>query len=175
MHNAINTTNNIVSKATILMGIEDAKGCHRRWLNNVDLLIIKHTGKKVKEDKRIGRTHKDCEFGGWMDVHGVNLKKVKSLAKCIEEINTVHKRLHTEYQGIYNIYYMNPLKRPISYTAWTKNQNAVHAQEKLELEDIFATLKETSVELLQLLDDLKDLVNKIEYKELEETFKRGDF
>ena len=151
-----------MTKANILQELGKAKISHKRWVKRADHLI---SGLPVDKEF-IPLEATSCGFGRWLYSQGTQLRMIEATKYIIEEIEHHHDDLHDTYGEIYKLYYMMPENRSFLTKIFTFNSKKVSEKEKELAKKYFSQLKNSSEELLTLLDKLEDASIHITYEQL---------
>jgi len=140
-------------KSAILQEISDAKIAHRRWVKRAEHLV---SGLPV--DKEFIPLEADsCKFGKtflYGEV-GRELRIFEVFKYDLEQVEYLHTSLHDLYAKIYEIFFVIPEKRSFLYKLTHFDSNNPNKQEKEEAEKYLLSLKETSSELIKMLDKVE--------------------
>ena len=162
----------LTSKAVLLQNVYDAKRAHKEWVRKADRLVNGldgFQGKKV--DLNVDKTFipldsSSCRFGQWFNMHAAHLSKFDSIGRFMDRIEEHHDALHSTYNHIYSIFFVQPEKRSIIHKILTMNSKKVTDLEREKAKIHFEYLKKSSNELLEVLEILEDKIKALDYNEL---------
>lgn len=151
-----------MTRAEILQEITRAKIAHKRWVKRADHLI---SGLPV-EKEFIPLAASSCGFGKWLYGQGISLKEIDIARYIIEEIEMHHNDVHEIYSEIYKIFFIIPESKSFLSKVFTFNSKTVSVKGKKQAKLYFDQLKQSSEELLKLLDKLEQETIHITYEQL---------
>ena len=140
-----------MTRADILQEITKAKIAHKRWVKRADHLI---SGLPVDKEF-IPLEATSCGFGRWLYTQGTELRTIEATRYIMDEIEHHHDDLHDSYGEIYKIYFIMPENKSFLSKVFTFNSKKVTDKDKEKAKIYFRQLKESSGELLALLDKLE--------------------
>lgn len=148
----------MITKASILQEVSQAKIAHMRWVKRADHLIS-----DLPVDKEfIPLEAVNCGFGKWLYAEtGSKLRVMEAFKYMIEQIEFHHDNLHDAYSKIYKIYFVMPEKRSLLHKLVTFNSKTVSDKEKVEAKKYFELLKKSSDDLIALLDKFENEVKEV--------------
>jgi len=149
----------MLSKATILQELSNAKIAHMRWVKRADHLI---SGLPVDKEF-IPLESTTCGFGKWLyGTVGQKLRLEDEFKSIIEQIEFHHDNLHDVYGEIYKVFFVMPEQRSLLHKIITFNSKKVSEKEKSKAKEYFHSLQKSSTELIALLEKLELLVKSSE-------------
>ena len=160
------------NRASMLQNIYDAKRAHKEWVRKADRLVHGldgYQGKKVdlNVDKSfIPLDSSSCQFGQWFDTYAIHLAKFDSIGRFINRIEEHHNALHETYANIYSIFFVMPEKRSLLHKIVTFNSKKVSESEREKAKIHLNYLKNSSKELLEVLEVLEDKIKALDYNDL---------
>jgi len=140
-----------MTRADILQEITKAKIAHKRWVKRAVHLI---SGLPVDKEF-IPLEATSCGFGRWLYTQGTELRTIEATRYIMDEIEHHHDDLHDSYGEIYKIYFIMPENKSFLSKVFTFNSKKVTDKDKEKAKIYFRQLKESSGELLALLDKLE--------------------
>jgi len=151
-----------MTRTNLLQELAKAKIAHKRWVKRADHLI---SGLPVDKEF-IPLEATSCGFGRWLYSQGTQLRTIDATKYIIEEIEHHHDDLHDTYGEIYKLYYMVPENRSFLTKILTFNSKKITEKEKVVAKKYFLQLKDSSEELINLLNKLEEASAHISYEEL---------
>jgi hypothetical protein len=134
-----------MNREEILNQLRAAKAAHISWVQRAKLLI---EGISINE-KSIPVNSTECGFGKWFYSDGQRLNTVRNIPiECMEDIETLHFKLHDIYLNIYKIYYVSDSKGFFSKLFGKKK---VSEAEVLLAKNYYHELSDISAELIKAL------------------------
>ena len=160
------------NRSAILQNVYDAKRAHKEWVRKADRLVNGldgYQGRKVNlnVDKTfIPLDSSSCQFGQWFDHYAIHLAKFDSVGRFVNRIEEHHNALHETYANIYAIFFVMPENRSFLHKIITLNSKKVSEAERDKARIYLTYLKNSSKELLQVLEVLENKIKALDYNEL---------
>jgi len=151
-----------MTKSDILQEVNKAKIAHKRWVKRADHLI---SGLPVDKEF-IPLEATSCGFGRWLYSQGTLLRTIEATRYIIDEIEHHHDDLHDMYGEIYKLYFIIPENKSFLSKVLTFNSKKVTEKDKTKAKAYFKQLKQSSEELLALLDKLEVASQHMTYEQL---------
>jgi hypothetical protein len=147
-----------MDKNEIITLVRNAKGGHKKWVENAISLI-----EGLPLDKnQVPVNATECTFGQWYYGEGQGLKSIK----VFKEIELYHDGLHKVYREIFVLLFEDAskpslLSRLFGISRKVSEEKKLAAQEKLQ------TLKLQSRSIMKKLDDLEDTIAAMPAEEID--------
>jgi hypothetical protein len=151
-----------MNNAQLHQHISDAILAHLTWVRKADHLI---SGLPVKEGS-IPLDPDTCEFGQWLKIDALRLKKIEHLKDIIEIIEHHHHDLHAAYAIIYEIYFYIPKHRSTLNKLFSFQFDDITQEDKEEANIYFKDLKRSSEYLVSSMHILKEQIKDLNYSDL---------
>ena len=154
-----------MTRADILQETNKAKIAHKRWVKRADHLI---SGLPVDKEF-IPLEATSCGFGKWLYSQGTELRTIEATKFLIEEIEHHHDDVHDVYSEIYKLYFLVSENKSFLSKVLTFNSKKISKKDKDKAKKYFGQLKQSSEELLKLIEKLEAVSQHITYEELKNT------
>ena len=160
----------VITKSMILENIFEAKNEHKKWVKKADHLVngmhsFRGDKIEVKADNRfVSRTTEDCMYGILFKSIRINLDAIKETKYTLNRLDNIHINIHKEYEKIYKIYFEKKEKK--LFQLLIPNKGKISKEKKEEASNYFKTIKESSKEMLLLLNELEIKVKGIDQSKL---------
>ena len=151
-----------MTRSQILQETTQAKIAHKRWVKRADHLI---SGLPVDKEF-IPLEATSCGFGKWLYGQGTELRTLEATRYIVDEIEHHHDELHDLYGEIYKIYFIIPENKSFLSKVLTFNSKKVTEKDKEKAKAYFRQLKQSSEELLALIDKLEVATQHMTYEQL---------
>ena len=153
-----------MTKNEILEQLRAAKTAHISWVQKAKMLI---NGVKM-EKNAIPVNSTECRFGKWFygDAQKLNALPTNPL-ECMQNIESLHFKLHDIYLNIFKIYYQEDKKQGFFSKLFGKKKRITDAEQELA-ETYFKELEATSKALLEEINRMERRILVIPDKQLEE-------
>ena len=151
-----------MTRAEILQATNKAKIAHKRWVKRADHLI---SGLPVDKEF-IPLEATACGFGHWLYSQGTELRTLEATKFIMDEIEHHHDDVHDTYGEIYKLYFLVSENKSFLSKVLTFNSKKISEKDKEVAKNYFRQLKQSSEELLALLDKLELASQHITYEQL---------
>ncbi len=150
----------VKQKQVIIKRLREAKKAHRRWVARAQTMM---EGMPVAQEQ-LPLDHTDCTFGAWYHGEGQLLSHFPEFTR----IDEPHRRLHDTYRQIFTLLFSEQkpslFRRLLGRTA-TRSQ-----EQQTEARVLLAQLNAASLEILDLIDNLEQVIQALSDKEIERLF-----
>jgi len=136
-----------MNKEEVLSHLRVAKAAHISWVQRAKLLI---EGFTINETS-IPVNSTECQFGQWFYSEGQKLNDIRNNPiSSMQEIESLHFKLHDVYLNIYKIYYDLEKKSFLSKVFGKKKK--VSEEDKLRAKEYYKEMDAISQELVKALN-----------------------
>lgn len=140
-----------MEKHEILEHMRIAKASHAKWVQRANFLI---NDIKVEKDS-IPISSAECGFGRWFYSDGQKLNALSNNPlECMQEIETLHTKLHDTYLEIYKIYFNKPSKG-FFQSLFGMKKETISDEEKTAAKQAYVELEALSKQLIEQLNRLE--------------------
>jgi mevalonate kinase len=151
-----------MNKDDILERLRIAKAAHVSWVQRAKLLI---EGFTINETS-IPVNSTECEFGKWFYSDGQRLNDIRNNPlSAMEEIESIHFKLHDVYLKIYKIYYDTEKKGFFEKMFGKKKK--VSEEDKLLAKKYYDEMDLISQNLVKALNTMERRINVVNDAEIE--------
>ncbi len=151
-----------MTRSDILLETTKAKIAHKRWVKRADHLV---SGLPVDKEF-IPLEATSCGFGKWLYSQGIELRTLEATRYIMDEIEFHHDELHDLYSEIYKIYFVIPENKSFLSKVLTFNSKKISKADQEKAEIYLQKIKQSSTDLLALIDKLEVATQHMTYEEL---------
>lgn len=151
-----------MNKEEILSQLRVAKAAHVSWVQRAKLLI---EGFTINETS-IPVNSTECQFGKWFYADGQRLNDIRNNPiESMQEIETLHFKLHDVYLNIYKIYY--DLEKKSFFSKMFAKKKKVSEDDKERARAFYKEMDGISQELVKALNLMERRINVVNEAEIE--------
>jgi len=152
-----------MNKADILTQLRAAKAAHISWVQRAKMLI----GGFTINESSIPVNSTECQFGKWFYSDAQRLNDIRNNPiECMEEIETLHFKLHDVYMNIYKIYY--EMEKQGFFSKLFGKKKKVSDDDKLHAKEYYDEMEAISKKLVNALNVMERRINVLSDAEIEE-------
>jgi mevalonate kinase len=150
-----------MNKEEILSQLRVAKAAHVSWVQRAKLLI---EGFTINETS-IPVNSTECQFGKWFYSDGQRLNDIRNNPiESMQEIESLHFKLHDVYLNIYKIYY--DLEKKGFFSKVFGKKKKVSDEDKLLAKKYYNEMDAISQELVKALNLMERRINVVNDEEI---------
>jgi len=150
-----------MNKEEILSQLRVAKAAHVSWVQRAKLLI---EGFTINETS-IPVNSTECAFGQWFYSEGQRLNDIRNNPiESMQEIESLHFKLHDVYLNIYKIYY--DLEKKGFFSKVFGKKKKVSEEDKLRAKAYYKEMDAISQELVKALNLMERRINVVNEEEI---------
>ena len=150
-----------MNKEEILSQLRVAKAAHVSWVQRAKLLI---EGFTINEAS-IPVNSTECAFGQWFYSDGQRLNDIRNNPiESMQEIESLHFKLHDVYLNIYKIYY--DLEKKSFFSKVFGKKKKVSEKDKVRAKEYYREMDAISQELVKALNLMERRINVVNEEEI---------
>ena len=150
-----------MNKEEILGQLRAAKAAHISWVQRAKLLI---EGFTINETS-IPVNSTECQFGQWFYAEGQRLNDIRNNPpESMQEIESLHFKLHDVYLNIYKIYY--DLEKKSFFAKVFGKKKKVSEEDQALAKTYFDEMEAISKELVNALNVMERRINVVADEEI---------
>jgi hypothetical protein len=150
-----------MNKEEILSQLRVAKAAHVSWVQRAKLLI---EGFTINETS-IPVNSTECQFGKWFYSDGQRLNDIRNNPiESMQEIESLHFKLHDVYLNIYKIYY--DLEKKGFFSKVFGKKKKVSDEDKLLAKKYYDEMNAISQDLVKSLNLMERRINVVNDEEI---------
>ena len=151
-----------MNKEEILTQLRVAKAAHISWVQRAKLLI---EGFTINETS-IPINSTECQFGQWFYSDGQRLNDIRNNPiESMQEIESLHFKLHDVYLHIYKVYY--DLEKKGFFSKVFGKKKKVSDEDKLLAKKYYEEMDAISKELVKALNIMERRIGVVNENEIE--------